>query len=303
MKHTRQAGDLWSAVQHATRRALASGALQPIESEQKVIKDGGVRFLIHRMTRAARVQYERRRRAADAAPGDPFMPYDPDLFVADVSSAHIALLNKFNLIPHHLLIVTRRFAPQETLLDTADIAALGACLSEIDGLVFYNSDSAAGASQAHKHLQMVPLPLGLEGVATPIDEVLEGVRDRSGIFAVPGLTFRHAFTWIAPSAFERPFDAAAIAPLYEEVLARIGVTATERDGERYPSAPWNLLVTRRWMLAALRVRGDFRGVFINAIGFAGSLFVRDDAQLATIKRAGPMAALRAVSTGDGAASS
>jgi ATP adenylyltransferase/5',5'''-P-1,P-4-tetraphosphate phosphorylase II len=41
----------------------------------------------------------------------------------------------------------------------------------------------------------------------------------------------------------------------------------------------------------------FGGVAINALGFAGSVFVRDDAQLETIKRVGPMAALRAVSGG------
>jgi ATP adenylyltransferase len=44
-----------------------------------------------------------------------------------------------------------------------------------------------------------------------------------------------------------------------------------------------------------RVRGDFDGVPINALGFAGCLFVSDHDRLATIRRAGPMAVLRAVS--------
>jgi ATP adenylyltransferase len=69
----------------------------------------------------------------------------------------------------------------------------------------------------------------------------------------------------------------------------------ECDRPQGTSAPWNLLVTRRWMLVVPRLCEGFEGVAINALGFAGSLFVRDDVQLETIKRAGPMTALRAVS--------
>jgi ATP adenylyltransferase len=292
-------GTLWPALQRATRRALTCGALQPIENEQLVVEDSGVRFVIRRVLRLTRLQRESRRRAADATGvANPFLPFDPDLFVANVSATHVALLNRFNLIPHHMLIVTRRFVPQEVLLGDEDIAALCACLAQVDALVFYNGGAAAGASQSHKHLQMIPLPLGTGGLPTPIDEVLEAVRDHAGIFAAPGLAFRHSFTWIEPTLFEHPPNAAAhMMSLYPEMLERIGVTAVERDGERYQSAPWNLLITRRWMLAVPRVREDFNGVPINALGFAGLLLVHDDARFATIKRAGPMAALKAVSGG------
>ena len=292
-----EAGVLWSALQHATDHALKVGALHSFESERRVIEDGGVRFLIRRLTRVARAEFENRRRAAGPSAGDPFLPYDPDLFVADVSPTHVALLNKFNLLPHHLLIVTRQFRPQDALLDQHDIAALGACLAEIDALIFYNGGAVAGASQPHKHLQMIPLPLDVKCRATPIDDVLDDVRGRSGVFTVPALSFRHAFSWLAPDLFQGALEVAAFAKLYEAMLAQIGVNATEHDGERLQSAPWNLLVTRRWMLAAPRVKGDFKRVPINALGFAGSLFVRDDAQLAAIKRAGPMAALREVTGG------
>lgn len=53
-------------------------------------------------------------------------PYDPDLFVADVSDTNLALLNKFSVFDHHLLVVTCRFEEQETLLDIADFQALSA---------------------------------------------------------------------------------------------------------------------------------------------------------------------------------
>ena len=36
---------------------------------------------------------------------------------------------------------------------------MNAILAEFDGLGFYNGGETAGASQPHKHLQIVPLPL------------------------------------------------------------------------------------------------------------------------------------------------
>jgi sulfate adenylyltransferase (ADP) / ATP adenylyltransferase len=82
------------------------------------------------------------------------------------------------------------------------------------------------------------------------------------------------------------------------MLGSIGITAVERGGERCQSAPWNLLVTRKWMLAVPRVREHFHGVAFNALAFAGLLFAKDDAQLGTLKRAGPMAALKSVTVPD-----
>jgi sulfate adenylyltransferase (ADP) / ATP adenylyltransferase len=205
-------------------------------------------------------------------------------------------LNKFNLVPNHLIIATRRFVPQEVLLEDEDFAALCTCLAQLDGLGFYNAGAAAGASQPHKHLQMIPLPLASGGASTPIDEALAVMRGRRGTLTAPGLPFRHSFAWLEDEMFKSPLAAAArMTSLYADLLAHIGVTPVIRGGLRYASAPWNLLATRRWMLVVPRLCEHFEGVAINALGFAGSLFVRDDVQLETIKRAGPMAALRAVS--------
>lgn len=291
-------GTLRPALENATQRALASGALRPIETMQQIIKDGGIDFIIRSVSSLARKAFGQPRGAANAAAAvNPFLPFDPNLFVAEVSETHVALLNKFNVVAKHLLIVTRRFVPQEVLLDVQDFEALCACLAQLDGLGFYNAGTAAGASQPHKHLQMVPLPLGSAGPSTPIDGTLSIMRDRSGILTVPGLPFRHSFAWLEEDKiFQHPATAAArMASLYEDLLARIGVPQVVHEGLRYTSAPWNLLVTRRWMLLVPRLFERFEGVAINALGFAGSLFVRDNLQLETIKRVGPVAALRAVS--------
>ncbi|MBI4205592.1 MAG: phosphorylase [Betaproteobacteria bacterium] len=289
-------GALWPALERATRHALASGAMQPIETEQEVVEDAGVRFLVRRVSSLARKEVEQRQRAAN--PASPFLPYEPDLFVAEVSATHVALLNKFNVIDRHLLVVTRRFVHQELLLDRDDLAALFACMAGREALGFYNGGVTAGASQPHKHLQLVPLPLSEGGAPTPIDALFDTVPHRPGFCTVPRLPFRHTFAWLEPALPDDPLKAAArFEALYIAAIGHIGVTAVEREGERRQSAPYNLLLTRRWLLAVPRAREHFDSISVNALAFAGSLFVRDEAQLAAVKRAGPMAVLRAVVEG------
>jgi ATP adenylyltransferase len=302
-------GSLVAAIDRTRARALASGALQPIETEQEMMEDGGVRFIVRRVSSLALKRLEGHRRASEAAaekPANPFLPHEPELFVADVSPTHFALLNKFYVIDRHLLIVTRAFADQETLLDASDFAALAACMAELPSLGFYNGGVVAGASQPHKHLQLVPLPLAADGREVPIESALDPARGAAGIVRLPTLPFRHAFAWrdamAAPAsgpnrACDPVAEAARIVPLYRALLEAIGVGAIERGGPPCQSAPYSLLVAHRWVLAVPRTREHFGTTSINALGFAGSLFVRDADELAALRKAGPMAALREVSGG------
>jgi ATP adenylyltransferase len=290
-----QPGTLWPAILRQTEHALRCGALRPIETTQALIDDSGVRFLVRQVSSLARKEEARQApklRAAARSAVNPFLPYDPDLFVADLSDTHIALLNKFNVIDHHLLIVTRSFKSQETLLDLADFAALNACMAEFDGVGFYNGGAEAGASQLHKHLQVVPLPLGESGPPLPIESVLASACMEGPIGTVPGLPFRHAFARLelAPAASRHAAHAAL--DCYHALLEAVGLRAIEVDGELHPSAPYNLLVAPRWMLLVPRSSERVEGVSVNALGFAGSLFVRDAAQMQVIKTLGPMTMLQ-----------
>jgi sulfate adenylyltransferase (ADP) / ATP adenylyltransferase len=277
-------GTLWPAIQRQTEHALECGALQPIETVQAVIESAGVHFLIRRvssLTRKEQQQEEARKlQKAERPRINPFLPYEPDLFVADISETHLTLLNKFNVIDHHLLIVTRKFVPQESLLDLADFDALLACMMEFDSIGFYNAGSAAGASQPHKHLQIVPLPLGESQPDVPVEALLENARFDGATGDVPGFAFRHAVARVDLSR-----GAGAALETYRALLA------AANGGE---TAPYNLLVTRRWMLLVPRSQERVEGVAVNSLGFAGSLFVRDAAQMQVLEQLGPMTALQRV---------
>lgn len=237
-------------------------------------------------------EYRRQRESAPRQAANPFLPWDPDLYVTDVSDSHLCLLNKFNVIEHHLLVVTRAFAHQETLLDANDFAALVACLTDAPALGFYNGGEVAGASQPHKHLQIVPLPLAGSGPAVPIAALLPPCA-HGEIRTIPRLPFRHTYTrldlGVQPAGF-----ALVLQGLYRRLLDEAGIPVVHVDGHECQGAPYNLLITREWMLVVPRSRERFETVSVNALGFAGSLFLRNREELRRVEQHGPMAVLRSV---------
>ena len=285
-------GSLWPALIERSQQALACGALHPIETVEEIVSDAGVDFLVRRVSSLKRKEEARARNVHSANPANPFLPHEPEMFVADLSASHFALLNKFNVIPHHLLIITRRFVDQEMLLDAEDFGALAACMAQMDGLAFYNGGAVAGASQMHKHLQLVPLPLVNHGPPVPVEPLFVPLQGGKGVLRVPGLPFRNAFAWLEPDCFRVPETAAAhLHLLYRDLLAAAGLQPASEARARQ-SAPYNWLATRRWMLLVPRAREAYDVVPVNALGFAGSLFMRDEAQMQLVKRVGPMALLR-----------
>ncbi|WER48049.1 DUF4922 domain-containing protein [Cupriavidus sp. WKF15] len=287
-------GTLWPAVVRKTSHALACGALHPIETTTSFIEDCGVCFVVRQVSSLARKDKARRQDEAGTrrAQADPFQPCDPDLLVGDISDSHLAVLNKFSVIDHHLLIVTRYFAPQEALLNVADFAALLACMAEYPSLGFYNGGRIAGSSQPHKHLQTVPLAGA--GSTVPIAPLLALATTGTGEpepCSVPGLGFPHAFAALDQTG---PVDVLAriACERYYRLLGAVGLGAVEVEGEPHQSAPYNLLVMPEGMLLVPRRAAEVEGVALNALGFAGTLFVRNAAQMHTIRQLGPMTILR-----------
>jgi sulfate adenylyltransferase (ADP) / ATP adenylyltransferase len=265
-----------------------------METEVEYLEQAGVRFVVRVAASLARKEAERD--TQERRETDPFLPHDPALFVAELTDSHLCLLNKFNVLEHHVLVVTREFEEQESLLTVADLEALWLCLAEVNGLGFYNGGETAGASQHHKHLQLVPLPLGTPDDPVPMAAVLHSVEPPGRIGCVAGLPFRHALARLEPGLQDDPLRAArATHALYRDMLAAVG--APPKSGAEGPrqSLPYNLLLTRSWMLLVPRTRERFQGISVNALGYAGSLFVRDRRQFETVRTHGPMTLLREVS--------
>ena len=58
--------------------------------------------------------------------------------------------------------------------------------------------------------------------------------------------------------------------------------------------PYNLLLDRDWLMVVPRRHEHWQDISVNALGFAGSLFVRRPAQIEQIRAVGPLALLAAV---------
>jgi len=294
-----QPGKLWERVTEQTQHALSSGALHPIPTQCEFVEQDGIRFLVRIVSNLARKDKAKKNqhKATGTKKKDfnPFLPYEPDLFVADISDTHLCLLNKFNVVDYHLLIVTREFEEQETLLTKQDFAAMWATLAEIDGLVFYNAGQVAGASQRHKHLQLIPLPLAPEGSRVPIEPVLASAIFQNSVGTIPSFPFRHAFIQLDASWAKSPLSAASSTlDCYDSLLGTVGLKGDDGvSGSRQPGG-YNLLATREWMLMVPREQERFESLAINSLGFAGAMLVRNEQQMQVLKDYGPMTVLKNV---------
>ncbi|MCA9168767.1 MAG: hypothetical protein KDB23_13925 [Planctomycetales bacterium] len=309
-------------IREASERALAGGQLRPIETYSIWREDYGMPFLIRQVaslrekphtspsdwpTTSAEAQPAAAKLANDtltqSPPNNPFLPYDPAMFVADVSSTHVALLNKFPVVPNHLLVVTREFQLQSTRLARADFDALANCQLQFESLGFYNSGTIAGASQPHRHLQLIPLPLTdrtdqpdptvfptdqsddlNDPTDLPIDVLL--LRDAPPSSAACSSHVPFAHRWIGiPAANDAATLGTHFLSAYDRLLESVGWN------EVTPQRPYNLLTTRRWMMLVPRRREAFDGISLNSMAYAGALLVRTREELDRLCTAGPMQAL------------
>jgi ATP adenylyltransferase len=284
-------GTLWQSVLQSTAHGLRCGALEPLATQCTVVRDAGVDFIVRILESLARKQAVKVAQSSTTkgAGGNPFLPYEEDLFVADVSDTHLCLLNKFNAVEHHLLIVTRGFEDQEQLLTEADFAAWWLCMAEVEGLGFYNAGEIAGASQRHKHLQLVPVPLAAAGPKIPIESALATAHFDGSLGEAPALPFTHAIARLESDCWRAPRAAAkSTHGYYWEMLRRVGLRAEPSSPGQLTTGTYNLLLTREWMLLVPRARETFHDISVNALGFAGALLARDEKQLEVLKAVRPM---------------
>ena len=288
--HEFEAGCLWQLVCDTTARAQQTGSLLPIPTELRVFDGDGLPFLVRIVAPFARKPQP----TSKSAKHSPFLPYEESLYVTDASKTHVCLLNKFPVVDHHLLIVTREFVHQESPLDRDDFLACCRCLREYDGLGFYNSGTLAGASQPHKHLQYIPLPLADQMPELPIDQLINANGFSSTqVGCCNALPFEHLIVALADHLLEQVSAAAdSLHNHYQQMTRRLGLI-TQADTKRFARA-YNLLITRRWLLLIPRVSECFEHISLNSMAFAGALLVHNEEQLARVQATKWLSILKSV---------
>jgi sulfate adenylyltransferase (ADP) / ATP adenylyltransferase len=268
--------------------AYKIGALKTLESGYEIHQDQGVHFVVRILDNIQRkIDSDKARLAANKDEQfNPFLPYEENLYIGHASPTHVCLLNKFNIVEHHFLIVTADYQSQDDLLNTTDFDALYLCLKQVDGLGFYNGGKLAGASQHHKHLQITPLPLapgwsGGQEFKLPIETALYNPQKNQSIF-------QHAIKFFNKGEFFRQSGQQLFA-IYQNLMSE--VNRWPEDKSAPPTGPYNLLCTQDWMMVVPRTKECINGVSVNSIGFAGGFLVKNKEDLKQLIDTGLMRTL------------
>ncbi|MGB6241100.1 MAG: phosphorylase [Castellaniella sp.] len=292
-------------VRIRTDAAIASGDLQPIQAEQVVLQDQGLSFIVRWVAALAAKDAASKpgsqgagsASAATTLPGgprdpsfNPFLNPDPALLVGPVGDHHVAILNKFPVCLHHLVLARREFAEQCSPLEAIDFQALATVLSAEGGLGFYNGGAAAGASQRHKHVQWIPPSdqnASLQALGAGMsDDLAPGTMTRH-----PALPLAHRFVRVAAG---RGADVRASADSMLRAFSQACAALDLQVDTAGLLPPCNMLVGDDWMLVLPRSQEHFQGVSVNALSFGGTIYVRNVAQIDAIRHTGPLQVLASV---------
>merc|ERR1712113_33347 len=137
---------------------------------------------------------------------------------------------------------------------------------------FFNRGTQSGFSQPHKHIQVVPFPLCPVCTEMPlsskVDLALQSGEDQMDVPWLHALRSRASGT------------AAELRDLLRAAYAELNLHENSESS-------WNLLWTKRWLLAVPRAREGSHGVNVNALAFTGSFFVKSEVAVEQLERASP----------------
>jgi ATP adenylyltransferase len=320
---------LWEKITSRYEAAQACQASLFTETTTEVVCDpqdgyGGFEYIVkiaQRLRDKPKSLGASRSTREDKLRNNPFLPPDPDLYVCRLTETHSLVLNKFNITAHHVIIITDRFEEQEAPLTAGDfdatwrvVVAMGGhgsskrceslnrdveysrnvraeCLQECEGgMAFFNCGPLSGASQPHKHIQCIPLPIAetLEGI--PLDPPFQKViletlsnGDGAGVREVPSLPFAHGVVGLDELGSGRA-RGMELVQKYTDIMEYL----ERRLGDRWErSSSYNLIMTKRYMMVAPRRQESVESVGCNSMGFAGSFFLGTQQEINDLKRLGP----------------
>ena len=281
------AEQFWKQALARSDAALSSASLQPLPTDLTYITGlDGVTFELRHLTGIP----PRHLRPAGPKP-NPFRPWDRALEVAAIGDEHTLILNKFPVQIGHMLLITQTWAPQIGWLTLADWSAVADVDRDTTGLWFFNSGPAAGASQPHRHLQLLPRRLGVPLCPR------QSWFDRHCHHSEPSRAENEGIAILNRSCAMRRLDGHVIdGPLlwrtYQDLSRQLGLGRP--DLHQQPQGPYNILLTRRWMALVRRLRDGVNGFSVNALGFAGYLLSTSASDLTWLDHEGPEALLREV---------
>ena len=207
---------------------------------------------------------------------NPFNPWDKILEVDKIGTNHQLILNKYPVQKGHILLITNTWRPQDGWLDINDWIAIQMVNEDTSGLWFFNSSPIAGASQPHRHFQLLRRDHG--EIICPREKWFldfENNNDQDSKLKKNAVV----------SKFNFLDNSINIYNLYLELSKKIGL-GNPIDDEK-PRFPYNILITNNWIAIIKRKYDHVHGFSVNGLGFAGYLLVTEKSNINYLKKYGP----------------
>ncbi|KAK8064689.1 hypothetical protein PG994_007327 [Apiospora phragmitis] len=306
----RAPANLPSLVKAAFEKARAAGDLTCYPTQVAVLKPGrsGIAFQL-RFSPALASKPKPNPPPPGAEKKKPFNPFEnplPSMTVAQLPPNHVLVLNKFAIVPEHFILATRAVKPQTHVLEADDIAAAYACIRAYhdDGkdrsqelFAFFNSGPHSGASQPHRHIQLLPVAQMRAGLDTAdhgadwsvvADVMGSSSNEKDAVVDMPFAVLTDRITAGAPAKQLH----AAYVHLYKDAVRllhpeEINEEAVAGAGEARIS--YNLAMTRTTMALCPRVaegatirsksgEEEVGPVALNGTVLAGTALVKNEAE-------------------------
>jgi ATP adenylyltransferase len=212
------------------------------------------------------------------------------------------VLNKFAIVPEHFILATKESKPQVHLLEAEDLEAAYGCIRAYEQagrelFVFFNSGEGSGASQGHRHLQLLDVQNMREGL--PADGGWDVLAKRLG--SEGGVQQSLPFWTVGATLLPNPTGQALreiYLGLYKQAAMRVlgeGAKAVmEMDEEGEAMISYNLALARDTKVIVPRtVEGgsvkDGEGkevgwLALNGTVLAGTALVKSEAEWDALRR-------------------
>ena len=207
---------------------------------------------------------------------NPFKPWDKILEIDSIGNDHQLILNKYPVQLGHVLLISNEWKEQNGWIDIKDWEAIKKVNNDTTGLWFFNSGPIAGASQPHRHVQLLrrdPYELSCprEKWILEFDNVIYKNDKFSKNLII--------------KKFSKSLNEENIHEIYKELLYKLGLGDPKIN--KKPRYPYNLIFTNNWMAIVKRRTDNLYGISINALGFAGYILVTEKSNINYLKKFGP----------------
>ncbi len=272
---------IWSKALETSRKAIDCEAITPLETyKYKPIErcfDYELRFLKTTFPKKL-IEYGPRI--------NPFTPWDRRLEVQAVNDNYTLILNKYPVQLGHLLLITNYWKPQNSWLNIDDFEAISNVDNDTSGLWFFNSCKEAGASQPHRHFQLLRRE-AYESICPRYDWFCSLLKNREFFKS----DIKQSVS-IKPRKTILEFNAKDLFNSYKSMIVDMELGDINYDNK--PLKPYNLLITEKWISLIVRSKDRSHGFSINALGFAGYFLGTKRSNIDKLVKFGPESILKQV---------